>query len=33
MTGYHYVYVLVSEADLSRHYTGLTEDLESRLRA
>ena len=33
MTGYHYVYILVSEADPSRHYTGLTKNLDSRLRA
>jgi len=33
MEGLHYVYILSSLADTSRHYTGLTEDLESRLRA
>jgi putative endonuclease len=30
---FHYVYILVSESDPSRHYTGLTQDLESRLQA
>jgi predicted GIY-YIG superfamily endonuclease len=30
---FHYVYILVSESDESRHYTGLTEDLETRLKA
>jgi putative endonuclease len=34
MTGtFHYVYILVSESDPSRHYTGLTENLENRLKA
>jgi putative endonuclease len=33
MEGFHYVYILSSQAEPSRHYTGLTEDLESRLRA
>ena len=32
MTGFHYVYVLVSEADTHSHYTGLTDDLVERLR-
>jgi len=27
-----YVYILVSESDSSRHYTGRTHDLESRLK-
>jgi predicted GIY-YIG superfamily endonuclease len=31
--GFHYVYILVSEADEERHYAGLTEDLASRVRA
>jgi predicted GIY-YIG superfamily endonuclease len=31
--GFHYVYILSSQAEPSRHYTGLTEDLESRLKA
>ncbi len=30
--GYHYVYVLVSQAEPSRHYTGCTEDLEQRIK-
>jgi len=30
---FHYVYILVSEADETRHYTGLTEDIEARLKA
>ncbi len=30
---FHYVYILVSESDNTRHYTGLTENLESRLQA
>jgi len=33
MRGFHFVYILSSQADPSRHYTGLTEDLDSRLRA
>ena len=33
MTGFHYVYILVSEADPSRHYTGTTDDLNDRLAA
>ena len=33
MKNFYYVYVLVSESDESRHYTGLTEDLEARLKA
>jgi predicted GIY-YIG superfamily endonuclease len=33
MTPFHYVYLLVSETDSSRHYTGLTQDLEARLLA
>ena len=32
MTGFTYVYVLVSELDPSVHYTGLTDDLTTRLR-
>jgi predicted GIY-YIG superfamily endonuclease len=27
------VYILVSETDKTRHYTGITEDLEARLKA
>jgi putative endonuclease len=33
MNGFHYVYVLVSEVDPSVHYTGLTDDLQERVRA
>ncbi len=33
MKGFHYVYILASEVDKTRHYTGLTENLESRLKA
>ena len=31
MNNYHYVYVLVSESDASRHYTGCTSDLHARI--
>ncbi len=31
MTGFFYVYILVSEADPAKHYVGFTTDLESRL--
>jgi len=30
---FHYVYILVSESDGSRHYTGLTIDPDARLKA
>jgi len=33
MTGFHYVYILVSEIDPSHHYTGLTNEIEGRLKA
>ena len=33
MKGFHYVYILSSQAEPSRHYTGLTDDLETRLKA
>lgn len=33
MNNFHYVYILISEADETHHYTGLTENLESRLIA
>jgi predicted GIY-YIG superfamily endonuclease len=33
MDGFHYVYILSSLDEPSRHYTGLTDDLQSRLRA
>jgi len=32
MKGFHYVYILSSDVDPSRHYTGLTEDLAARLK-
>ena len=30
---FHYVYILVSESDETRHYTGLSQDLNVRLQA
>lgn len=33
MQTYHYVYILVSENEPERHYTGLTDNLEKRLAA
>ena len=33
MPRYHYVYILVSERNPKRHYTGHTEDLTTRLQA
>jgi len=33
LNDFHYVDILVSETDKTRHYKGLTEDLESRLKA
>jgi putative endonuclease len=33
LNNFHYVYILVSETDETRHYTGITDDLESRLKA
>jgi predicted GIY-YIG superfamily endonuclease len=33
LINFHYVYILVSETDETRHYTGTTENLESRLKA
>jgi putative endonuclease len=33
MSPFHYVYILVSETDENRHYTGITENLENRLKA
>ena len=33
MPRFHYVYILVSELNPSRHYTGLTGDLDQRLQA
>ncbi len=32
MRNFHYVYILVSDADPDIHYTGITQDLENRLR-
>lgn len=29
----HYVYILTSQADPSRHYTGMTQDLHARLKS
>ncbi len=33
LNDFYYVYILVSEAGETRHYTGLTENLESRVKA
>jgi predicted GIY-YIG superfamily endonuclease len=33
LKNFHYVYILVSESDETRHYTGVTENLEARLKA
>ena len=33
MSDFHYVYILVSETNPKRHYTGTTDDLDERLRA
>ena len=30
---FHYVYILISESDNNRHYTGITNILEARLQA
>ena len=30
---FHYVYILISKQDPTRHYTGLTQDLASRLKS
>jgi predicted GIY-YIG superfamily endonuclease len=30
---FYYIYILVSEAENTRHYTGLTQDLDARLLA
>jgi len=32
MNGYSYVYILQSEHDPKRHYTGLTDDLHARIK-
>ncbi len=33
MDGFHYVYILVSDVDQQRHYTGFTSNLDERLKA
>ncbi|UCF80071.1 MAG: GIY-YIG nuclease family protein [Acidobacteriota bacterium] len=33
MNKFHYVYILLSEAEPVHHYVGLTQDLEGRLKA
>lgn len=33
LNNFHYVYILASETDETRHYTGITDDLDSRLKA
>jgi len=33
MNRFHYVYVLVSNPNPKRHYTGLTDDLDARLKS
>ena len=33
MPRFHYVYILVSQTNPDRHYTGITDDLDGRLRA
>ena len=33
LKGFTYVYILLSEKDATRRYTGLTDDLETRLRS
>jgi predicted GIY-YIG superfamily endonuclease len=33
LKGFHYVYILVSENEPDRHYTGLTDDLGKRLES
>lgn len=33
MKDFTYVYILISEADVTRGYTGLTEDLDARLKS
>ncbi|MBW1799172.1 MAG: GIY-YIG nuclease family protein [Deltaproteobacteria bacterium] len=33
MKDFHYVYILSSAVDATRHYTGLTDNLEARLKA
>jgi len=33
MKDFTYVYILISEAEITRRYTGLTEDLDTRLKS
>ena len=33
MSSFRYVYILVSETNPDRHYTGITDDLDDRIRA
>jgi predicted GIY-YIG superfamily endonuclease len=33
MNDFHYVYILISTTDNTRHYTGLTNDVDARLKA
>lgn len=33
MTNFTYVYILISETDTTHRYTGLTEDLDARLKS
>jgi len=33
MKGFTYVYILISKTDATRRYTGLTEDLDTRLKS
>jgi putative endonuclease len=33
MPSFYYVYILISESDPSRHYTGITQDPDSRLKS
>ena len=33
MNKFHYVYILVSKSNSKRHYTGLTDDLDARLKS
>jgi len=33
MAGFYYVYIMVSESHPTRHYTGLTNDLNARLKS
>ena len=33
LKNFYYVYILVSESDETRHYTGISENIEARLKA